>query len=283
VAKAPVKQDKTNVATLDDSAQVPDYLRDNQQGSGLQGLDMSDFLVPRIKLLQAISPEVTEFENAKAGDFWLTVADMPLGNVLDFIPISNRKRYLLMAQMGQTPKGIMARADDGIHWVPPNGSWDVTIKGRRGTVKWETKPTVRESGLGEFGSQDPENPDSNPAATLFYEYLVYLPDFPEQSPVLLSLARSQAKKARELNGKIEFAKKPMQSLRFRMGVVVDTGAEGDYNNYSFVRNGWATHEQFEGCQQLAERFKDYRAADEETAVAEAQGSMDKSVADEKEI
>lgn len=273
MAKAPAKQTEAKVPATVGASALPAYLQGQNRASGLQGLDQSDFIIPRIKLLQAISPEVEQFEDAKAGIFWLNVLDIPLGPTLDFVPISNKKRYLLMAQLGQTPKGIMARADDGVHWKPPNGSWDVTLKGRRGTVKWETKPTVRESGLGEFGTMDPENPDSNPAATLFYEYLVYLPDFPDLSPVLLSLARSQAKKARDLNGKIELRKAPMQSMRFRAGIEIVPGDEGPYNNYTFASNGWATEQEFAHCNDLAARITDYRGADEEGAVAAEVGGV----------
>lgn len=267
MAKAPATVKAQALTTTE----VPNYLKGQDMTSGLKGLDTSDFVIPRIKLLQAISPEVEQFEQAKSGIFWLNVLDIPLGDTLDFVVISNKKRYLLMAQLGQTPKGIMARADDGVHWKPPNGSWDVTLKGRRGTVKWETKPTVRESGLGEFGTMDPENPDSNPAATLFYEYLVYLPDYPNLSPVLLSLARSQAKKARELNGKIELRKAPMQSMRFRAGIETVQGDEGPYGNYTFASNGWATKDEFDHCLDLSKRITDYRGADEEGAVAAETG------------
>lgn len=272
------------VATVGNAA-LPAYLKGSNTGSGLKGLDMSDFIVPRIKLMQGTSDEPKTFDEAKVGNFWLNVLDVPLGKTLDFIPISNRKRYLLSVPLGGTPKGILARADDGIHWKPEKGSWDVQLKNRRGLVKWEINdPTVRGSGLAEFGSADPEDTESNPAATLFYDYLVYLPDHPEMSPVLLSLSRSAAKRARDLNGKIEFAKAPMQALRFRVTPSVETGAEGDYYNYQFARNGFATEDEFNHCTELSNRYKDYRGADEEGEVVEAQGgSAGGGASDEKEF
>lgn len=267
------------------NASLPAYLQGQNTGSGLKGLDMSDFIVPRIKLLQGTSDEPKTFDNAKVGDFWLNVLDIPLGKSLDFIPISNRKRYLLTVPLGGTPKGILARADDGIHWMPPKGEWDVQLPKRRGLVKWkiEGDGTVRGSGLAEFGTADPEDSESNPAATLFYDYLVYLPEHPDMSPVLLSLSRSAAKRARDLNGKIEFAKAPMQALRFRVTPSEESGQEGDYYNYQFARNGFATEDEFNVCKGLADRYKDYRGADEEGEVAEAQGAGKAGGSDEKEF
>lgn len=264
------KKDTTALTTT--AAQLPDYLRDVTGASGLQGLEMSDFIVPRVKLMQGLSEEPKMFDDAKVGEFWLNVLDQPLGPTFDFIPISNRKRYLLSTPMGSTPTGILARAEDGIHWTPPNGSWDIKLKGERQAITWKTAPTVRESGLAEFGSANPHDSNSNPAATLFYDYLVYLPDHPDISPVLLSLSRTASKKARDLNGKIEFSKKPMQALRFTASVAEESNNEGQkYGNYVFQRNGWATEDEFKGCTALGERYKEYRGADEEGEVAEAQG------------
>jgi hypothetical protein len=274
MAKTPATT-KTNVPAAQGSANVPDYLRPHLgQGSGLQGLDVTDFVVPRVKLLQAISPEVEAFEDAKPGMFWLTVLDKPLsqpGENLDFIPISNRKKYLLLAPLGDG-RNVLARAEDGIHWTPPDREWQVKLKGVKNPVTWATNPTVRESGLAEFGTMNPDDPDSNPAAVLFYEYLVLLPGHPDLGPVLLSLARSQAKRARDLNGKIDMRQAPMQAQLFRMSVTDETGEEGPYKNVAFANNGWATEAQFEKCKALAERYKSYRAADEEAQGREGQGA-----------
>jgi hypothetical protein len=265
----------TKAVTTTGAAQLPAYLQDKAgSASGLQGLEMSDFIVPRIKLIQGTSDEPKTFDNAKVGEFWINVLDEPIGKTFRFIPISNRKRYLLTVPMGGTPKGILARADDGVNWKPAHGEWDVQLPKRRGLVKWkiEGDGTVRGSGLAEFGTMDPEDSESNPAAVLFYDYLVYLPDHPEMSPCLLSLSRSAAKRARDLNGKIEMAKLPMQALMFQVTPSEETGAEGDYYNYQFQRSGFAPEDLFNACQDLAGRYKDYRGADEEGEVAEAQGA-----------
>jgi len=271
MAKAPVKKDETNneLAAVG-VGQVPAFLQNTDRGSHLQGMDSSDFIVPRIKLLQGISPEVEAFDEAKNGEFWLNVLDKPLGKTIRFIPINNRKRYLLLPPIGDD-RGVLARADDGRTWNT-KGEWSVKLKNVRQPVVWKIEDLdVRKSGLAEFGTANPEDPDSNPAATLFYEYLVWLLDVDGlPTPVLLSLARSQAKKARDLNGKIEFGGVPMQGMVFEASVVVENGAEGPYNNYQFAKAGWTTEEQFAMACAFEERFRDvtYRGEDE-AGLAEA--------------
>lgn len=287
MAKAPAKQDQTKneLATVQASS-VPAHLQNATRGSKLQDIEASDIIVPRIKLLQGISPEVAAFDDAQIGNFWLNVLDVDLGPKLRFIPLSNRKRYLLLPPMNDD-RGVLARADDGKTWNTL-GTWDnIKFKGMRQGVTWEIKDLdVKKSGLGEFGTSIPGNPDSNPAATLFYEYLVWLPDMPElTTPVLLSLARSQSKKARDLNGKIEFSGVPMQGLVIEAGTCDETGAEGPYKNYQFSRDGYASEEQFDKAVAMAERFANvtYAGADEAELSAEAGTGPVTGDADSKEF
>jgi hypothetical protein len=220
-------------------------------------LNSSDFVVPRIKLLQGISPELETYESAKAGDFWVNVVDIPLGDTFDFIPILNRKRYMLTTPLKTDGGRILARADDGVHWKPESGSWQVKVEGQRNPVTWEIKDsTVRGSGLAEFGSSNPEDPESNPASTLFYDFLVMVRNNPEfeGSPVMLSLARSAAKKGKDLNGKIGFGAAPMQSRVFRASVFKDNSASGAFNNWTFTSNGYAHESEYLVAKKLADRF-----------------------------
>jgi hypothetical protein len=47
--------------------QLPAFM---QEHAGLGRLGVGDVEMPRLKLLQAPSPELTEFNNAKQGEFW---------------------------------------------------------------------------------------------------------------------------------------------------------------------------------------------------------------------
>lgn len=251
---------KSNVPATTNDAK-PAYLQNMPHTGGIEGLDSTDMVIPRIKLLQGISPEVEAHNEAKAGLFWHNVLNIPLGTEFRFVVCKIKKRYLLMAPLND-PRGVLARADDAIHWNPPNETFEVKLKGVKEVQKWTTKPTVKESGLAEFGSSIAGDSDSKPAAVLVYEYLVYLPDFPEMSPIVMSLARSQARKGKDLNSKISMRGAPLQSMMFKASVIEENGDEGPYKNYMFMNAGWATEAEFERCKQIAEAFSEYKAADE---------------------
>jgi hypothetical protein len=248
---------------------MPAYLRDKAPVN--LGIDASDIILPRIKLLQGISPEVEAHEQAKAGVFWhnilgerITSEAYPEGNGFEFIIASFRKKYLLMAPISD-PRGVLARAEDGVHWSPPDQTFEVKLKGVKEPQKWTTKATVKESGLDQFGSSVAGDPDSVPAAVLVYEFLVCLPDRPDLSPIVMSLARSAAKRGKDLLSKITFRNAPLAGMRFRALVTEETGDEGPYKNYQFQNAGWSTEEQFSWVEGIAAKYTTYKVADEEGA------------------
>lgn len=270
-AEAPPPEEKANVPAKTASA-VPAYLQGTNGGSSLAGIGRDDIALPSIRLLQSTSEQPRSFDDARPGIFWHTGFDMPLGTSLDFIICANRKKYMLMAPINDT-RGVLARAEDGVNWVPPRGEFEVKLKGVKNPIKWKLAPTVAESGLAEYGSSNPDDPDSPPAAVLMYEHLVILPEFPELGPAFFTQARSQIKQVRrQLYPKIALhnnAGRPMQALRFTAQVIEQQGDEGPFYNVSFRSNGWATEEEFKTAVGLHEKFGTMRAKDEEEAAREA--------------
>lgn len=255
--------------------QLPSYLKEYKgEVSGLKSMDSSDIVIPRIKLLQGTSQEVETYDNAKAGIYWHNMADEPIGSEFDFVVVADAKRYLLVAPINDS-RGVLARCDDCVHWVPEQGEFQIKLKNIKNPVTWKLAPTLEESGLHKWGTSNPDDEDSPPAATLFYQYLVVLPDFPHLSPVMLSLTRSQIKAAkRQLNSKIKMqtdAGVPMQALKFKATVVTETGEEGDYYNYQFRSAGFVDEKTFNYASDLAGKFKDesFVAADEAGSVGES--------------
>ena len=134
---------------------------------------------------------------------------------------------------------------------------------KRRTAKWSIKNRdVEASGLTKWGSSDPEDVNSPPAATLFYEYLTLLPERPDLSPVIIMLARSAIKKARKgLNDKIMTHGqhgRPMQALAFVARVVGDVNNDGQkFFNWKFTGAGFATEPQYAEAMRLNEVIGNY--------------------------
>lgn len=266
--KAPMVSDVKPDWLVALEAQGPAHNEDN--------FDNSDIVVPRIKLLQGLSKEVEAHNDAKPGVFWHTGLDLNLGTELDFVVCSRKKKYLLVAPM-EDGQGILARAEDFLNW-DKFGEWDVKLKGIKTPVKWSISSlNVEESGLAKWGSSNPADPDSPPAATLFYEYLVLLPNRLDLGPAVLSLARSQIKKAkRGLNDKIklhEKAGRPMQAIVFQAKPVDDQNPDGQaFKNFQFLGNGFASKELYEAAMDLRNSLTNYAVGGEEEAAHEEQAA-----------
>jgi len=227
-------------ATMGD--QLPDYLKGGSYKNE-DNFDSSDIVIPRIKLLQGLSTEVTETYPgiAKIGEFWHTGLDISLGSRIDFVIADRRKKYLLQAPIADG-QGILARADDAKTW-DRLGKWSIKIKNVKAPVLWEIHDLdVEKSGLANWGTSIPDDEDSPPAATLFYDYLVFLPDRLDLGPAVISLARSQVRKAKKgLNDKIKLhsdSGRPMQALVFSATSVDDAADGQDFKNWQFVSSGF---------------------------------------------
>jgi len=221
-------------------AGLPAYLQ-GQNFKKEDNFDSSDVVIPRIKLLQGTSPELQTHEGAKIGDFWHSGMDISLGTSVRFVIADRRKKFLLSAPL-EDGQGVLARADDAKTW-DKLGKWQVKLKGVKQPVTWEiTDLDVLASGLTKFGTANPDDEDSQPAATLFYDYLVFLPDHLDLGPAVISLARASIKKAKKgLNDKIDLHatnNRPMQALVFKAVSVDEASDSGGFKNWQFGQDGF---------------------------------------------
>ena len=275
----PQKQERRNVPAVQEpkgSSSVPAHLR-KRAGQGTENLGAGDYEMPRLKLLQGLSEELQAYDGLRAGMFFHTMAEKPLGDKLTIVPLYISKRFVLWRPRPPIDQGgILARADDGVHWSPAQGSFTVKVeKGKSRTVTWELAPTVVESGLAEWGTYDPDDPNSQPAATLCYVYVVHLPEHPELSPVALFLQRTAVSAARKLAGKLKISGAPIYGCKFEMSSFLDERNGNKFNNYRFASTGFVEDEdecaQYEamwkGFKSTGVNVKDLESAQEEEVTA----------------
>ena len=247
-------------------ADVPSYLQDVAgMPSQEDNFDSTDVVVPQVLLLQGISNAVTEFEDANAGNFWHTGMDVALGDMFKFVVASRRKRYLLLTPQFDG-RGILARSEDAVNW-DRTGKWEVALDKKTKAV-WEIADrNVERSGLTSWGTFDPDDDTSPPAATLFYDYLVLLPDHLDLGPCVVSLARSAIRRAKKgLNDKIDLHRmknRPMQSILFEahaVDAVNDTGQS--FHNWSFRQAGFAPEDLYKEASHISDIMVSYKVKDE---------------------
>lgn len=246
---------------------IPAHLQGGKTAK-IGNLDSTDQIIPRVKLLQAISPEVTEFDTAKAGEFWHTTASESLGKTLAAIPIIIRKSYVLWAPRNDD-RGILARANDGLNWDNAGMEFTVKPKGSPHDVKYKLGHTVHDKtgpgpALSEFGSSIPGDSNSPPAAALTYQMLWFFPEFKEFSPAIIINTRSSVKPAKGLISKIDMRPVDHYGQKYSIGITQEKGDEGPYFNYSYTADGFADEDDYIVCKQLFERFSttEWRANDE---------------------
>ena len=256
------------------SVALPDFMQEYAR-LGTERLSASDVEVPRLKLMQALSPELQEFNDIKAGEFFHSIAEIGMGRELRVTPIFVDQRFILWRPR-ETGGGILARADDGIHWTPANTEFDAKLKSGH-QVKWRTAATVESSGLNKWGSSNPDDPNSPPAATRMYNIVVSFPDDPDMPPAVVTLQRAAIRVARKFVGKLKITRAPSFGLIFKMKSVEDTNSVGQkFFNYAFAADGMV--EDKDAFQQNLEMYKFFEA--QGVNVKDLESAQDDDIADE---
>lgn len=216
------------VAISTDMSSVPEFMR-GDLGAGRENIRQQDIEVPRLKLIQGISPELQEYDELRAGNFLHTASETIFDEPFLAVPIFMDVRYMLWRPRNDAGGGILARADDGEHWSPPDTEFTVKLDRKDGgqTVTWTTRKTVRESGLAEWGSLNPDDPKSPPAATLMYNFLLAFPEHPDVMPAVMTFQRSSVRMGRKFNSKLISTRDPIYGLVFRISSFVDHNGAGE--------------------------------------------------------
>jgi hypothetical protein len=222
-----------------------------QKHADLGRLGVGGVEIPRLKLLQASSPELAQFNNAKQGEFWHSVIHDRIGSTVHICPIYIDRRVILWRPR-EAGGGILARADDGKHWTPADTEFTVKLKsGREAT--WRTARTVAASGLDRRGSYDPSDPNSPPAATRMYSIVCSFPDWPDLPPAVVILQHAAIKAATKLIGKLKVLRAPSFGVILEMASVEDKSPSGEFYNYAFDIVGPVENKAF-----YEENFAQYR-------------------------
>lgn len=209
--------------------------------SGKDSYDASDLIIPRVTLLQGISPPVMAGlgENAH---FWHTINEADLGETLRVVPLVHRKQWTLWRPLHEGG-GTIARATDGHHW---DTDIDIEVAPYKEMPKKKVRYIAkkgdmvsRDHGLGMWGTMDPDNEDSGPAATLSHVFLMRAIDMPELGPFIVFMQKSAEKVAKTFLTKIQIDQAPMYGQIYQIGHTTETNSAGqEYNGYSFRKDGY---------------------------------------------
>lgn len=208
-------------------ANLPDYMR-NDANLGKENISREDMEVPRLKLMQGTSKELEAYSDLKPGHFFHPSAEHIFEGEFIGVPIFMDRQFILWRPR-DAGGGILARAPDGVHWNPPDVTFTTRLDKKDGgaEVEWTTAKTVQQSGLAEWGTQDPNDPNSPPAATLMYTFLLAFPEHPDLIPAAFTFQRSSIKMGRKLNTKLKTVRTPLFGTAFKFFAVGDQNKKGE--------------------------------------------------------
>lgn len=284
------KNELVEVGAQDDFA-LPAFLMEGEK-KGAETLSLDHIEVAWLKLIQSTTPGIQE-NGWTPGNFLHSVTEREINTEEDSESFERMRivvlqilapRYMLFNPL-DAGGGILARAEDGVHWNPPNHTFNVQVD-KKTTVKWTTKPTVKESGLAEWGSFDPDDPTSPPAADLQYRYLCVSPDFPELGVFIIMLQRSGLAAGKRLNAFLDNVQCSTFGCMFDLkSQWKEDGPDNKKFIWKFKPAGFVQDQnQYKAYEAMYEKYSqedivmhdEERSGVEESAGAESSGSKDSS-------
>jgi len=272
----------TAVATKQNSqvASVPDFMKGAETVKS--NLDSDDIELPRMKLLQSLSPELED--GHKAGDLFHHVMEHSFGSSVRVVPIFHFKSYMLWNPR-KSGGGILARADDGVTWNRL-GEWEVTLDSNKQKRTWAiTDRNVRASGLAEWGTSDDQDENSPPAATKLINVVAWLPDFPEMSPIVIPFQRGLLKSGTRWVSKIEMSQAPEFGQVFELSTEKVPNNDGEeYFSFKTRGDGFLKDEDlFEKLGSMHRRFAEMTISVVDAEGMAGDGTTSDSTSEDEEI
>lgn len=214
-----------NVSAAD--ANLPAHMRADAN-MGKENIGREDVSVPRLKLMQGTSKEIEAYSELRPGMFFHTAAEHIFDEPFVAVPLYVSKEYILWRPLA-SGGGIIARSVDSVHWAPGAGEFKVRLDNPylNQEATWKLAPTVRESGLAEWGTMYAGDTNSPPAATLMYNYVFAFPEFPDLMPAVYTFQRAAIKAGRALNTKLKTVRTPLFGTAWTVSAAKATNASGN--------------------------------------------------------
>lgn len=208
------------------------------------GITQEDLIIPRAKLIQALSPEMTEgLEGVKVGAIINSLTKEVLPQ--EFIPVFMFKNFIR----------FNPRSKDDPNFDP---------EFEPGAVIWKsTDPedarVVEQTKFGPSGEK--------PVATTFLNFFSYFPGVP--MPVIVSFSKTSYKAGRQLLSLAKFCGGDMFSRKYRLVSQMETNDIATYAVMKVMPIGASSPEDFKLCERLWNEFsakaKDIQVHDAEAA------------------
>lgn len=205
-------------------AERPDWLEGGNLGS--EEVTTSDKVLPRIDVLQALSPQIKKsdpgyIDGAEQGQIFNTVTSEIYGDNITFIPVYFRKEYVI---------------------------WKLRKHGGGFIGAFSTQKEAES-----IHCQQP-NPGEFEVVESHQHFVIVMTDHgPEEA--VLSMTKSKLKVSRSLNSLIQIANVDRFAKAYKLKAIETSSDKGDFWTYNAMAAGFVTKELYDYAKNLYELIK----------------------------
>lgn len=193
------------------------------------GVDREDLIIPRAKLIQALSPELTEgLEGIKVGSIINSLTKELLPQ--EFIPIFTFKNYIRFNPRSKDDPNFDSEFEPGAVIWKSTDPLDPRVK--------------TEAKFGPNGEK--------PIATTFINFFSYFPGVP--MPIIVSFSKTSYKAGKNLLSLAKFCGGDMFSRKYRLVSQMETNDIATYAVFKVSPVGSANQDEFDLCERLWNEF-----------------------------
>jgi hypothetical protein len=221
------KNGKSQVPAKKNQTALTDPIKPQRGFEG--GVDQEDLIIPRAKLIQALSPEISEgIKGVKVGSIINSLTKAILPN--EFIPIFTFKNFIR----------FNPRSKDDPNFDP---SYEP------GAVIWKSTdpldPKVQQEAR--FGPNG-----EKPQAVTFLNFFSFFKGSP--MPIIVSFSKTSYKSGKQLLSLAKFCGGDMFSRKYKLTSVMESNDIATYAVFKVVPAGAPTPEEFKVCEKLWNDF-----------------------------
>ena len=241
---------KTEVATVaaDPFAvtAVPDYIKVGA-GRGSEEVKASDMVLPRLEIVQALSPIKDTNQDAREGMLFNSVTQELLGDHAYFVPVYFRMEFLVWQDQD---------AGGGFH-----GSFPTLEQAEeKRTQVLKNDPSL--SGITSKGTNVIEVVD-----TPVHYGLIITPEG-EKEQIVISMAKTKSKVSRKWNAMIQIAGGDRFSRVYKISAFTDENKKGQkFKNFVVQPAGFPPKAVYEECERLYSSFRSGEIVADHTSAA----------------
>jgi hypothetical protein len=232
-------------------ANVPAFLK-GEAVQGLDNIDRADLILPRIKLMQDMSPEVQEGK-AKAGELVNSLTGQNYGTRLEFVPLTNSKTRMFW-QDRKEGNAVLCSSDDGKHPKDPTAAAKIAKKMKLKEFP-VTMPDCKSCPFGNWAEDDAGGDREAPRCTSYYNFPMLIKG--DSSPSALTMSRTKLKVGRKLLSLVVLSgdNVSIYAKRYELSTVKEKSDLGTYYNYAIKPIGYVTEAEYKVTKGLHESFK----------------------------